>query len=166
MDRRFGVSVYKEKFNFCSAHFLIFANGDREELHGHNYQCWVDIDGPLDHGDLVIDFMLLKPVVKELCDELDHRMILPTESPHLMISHRNDVVWVQHRDDQFAFPKRDVILLPIRNTSTERLAEYLCGRLRERLAIQVPNAQIERIRVSVEESSGQCGYYEESSESS
>ncbi|NUN14283.1 MAG: 6-carboxytetrahydropterin synthase [Myxococcales bacterium] len=164
MNRRFGVSVYKEKFNFCSAHFLIFANGDREELHGHNYQCWVDIDGPLDQGDLVIDFMLLKPIVKQLCDELDHRMILPTGSPHLSISLEGGVVWVCHRDDRFAFPQRDVILLPIRNTSTERLAEYLCAQLKDRLASTVPDAHIERIRVSVEESSGQCGYYEEQSD--
>ena len=37
MERRFGVSVYKEKFNFCSAHFLLFADGSREAGSGEGH---------------------------------------------------------------------------------------------------------------------------------
>ena len=35
---RFGIRLDKQYFNFGSAHFLIFADGSREELHGHNYR--------------------------------------------------------------------------------------------------------------------------------
>ncbi|MGH7811766.1 MAG: 6-carboxytetrahydropterin synthase, partial [Candidatus Binatia bacterium] len=38
MLRTFSIEVAKDYFNFASAHFLIFANGRREPLHGHNYQ--------------------------------------------------------------------------------------------------------------------------------
>jgi len=161
MERRFGVSVYKEKFNFCSAHFLLFADGSREELHGHNYRVSVDVDGPIGEGDMVIDFMVLKPMVKEICDRIDHRTLIPSESPHLRIERKDGLIWVHHGEDRFAFPERDVIVLPLPNTSTERLAEHICGELRERILEKDPNAQLDRLRVSVEESSGQCGHYEE-----
>ena len=161
MKRTFGVSVYKEKFNFCSAHFLLFPDGTREELHGHNYRVWVDVDAPIGDGDVVIDFMHLKPIVKELCDSLDHRTLLPTGSPHLSVEEKDGMVWATHGEDRFAFPKRDVIILDLPNTSTERLAEYFCEGLKKRLADELSDVEIERIRISVEESSGQCGYYEE-----
>ena len=81
MSERFGVRVYKQYFNFASAHFLIFADGSREELHGHNYQVRVSVSGALDAGDVVLDFTKLKPLVKKTCDAIDHRVILPTEHP-------------------------------------------------------------------------------------
>ena len=161
MRKKFGVSVYKEKFNFCAAHFLLFPNGTREELHGHNYRVWVDVDAPMGDGDVVIDFLHLKPIVKELCDGLDHRTLLPLSSQHLTVEERDGMIWAMHGEDKFAFPKRDVIVMNLPNTSTERLAEYICAELRERLNSQLDAVEIDRIRVSVEESSGQCGYYEE-----
>ncbi len=161
MKKTFGVSVYKEKFNFCSAHFLLFADGTREELHGHNYRVWVDIDGPIAEGDVVIDFLHLKPIVKELCDSLDHRTLLPKNNPHLRVEEKDDLIWAYHGGDKFAFPKKDVLLLDLPNTSTERLAEYICTGLRQQMGEALDDVDIQKIRVSVEESSGQCGYYEE-----
>ena len=161
MRKTFGVRVYKEAFNFCSAHFLIFADGTREELHGHNYRVTVEVDGPLGDGDMVLDFMYLKPLVKRVCDSIDHRMILPTANPFLELREEDGLQWAIIGEERFAFPPRDVIVLPIRNTSTERLAEWACGRIREELQRSVPADRLDRIRVSVEESSGQCGTYEE-----
>ena len=37
--KRFGVRVYKQYFNFASSHFLIFADGTREALHGLGSNC-------------------------------------------------------------------------------------------------------------------------------
>lgn len=161
MKKTWGVRVYKEAFNFCSAHFLIFADGTREELHGHNYRVRVEVDGPLGDGDMVLDFMYLKPLVKRVCDSIDHRLILPRDNPFLELREEAGQVLAIHGEDHFSFPKRDVIVLPIRNTSTERLAEWACARIRDELQRTVPAEKLDRIRVSVEESSGQCGSYEE-----
>lgn len=161
MKKSWSVRVYKEAFNFCSAHFLIFADGTREELHGHNYRVWVEVDGPLGDDDMVLDFMYLKPLVKKVCDSIDHRMILPRDNPFLELREDGGQLIAVQGDDHFSFPRRDVIVLPLRNTSTERLAEWACGRIREELERTVPADKLDRIRVSVEESSGQCGIYEE-----
>lgn len=164
--KSFGVRVYKEYFNFASSHFLIFADGAREELHGHNYQVRVGVTGELGAGDLVLDFCQLKPIVRRICKELDHRTLLPrfnervtlTDDPdgeHVQVGFRR----VDGKLDRFLFPKGDVVVLPIKNTSTERLAEHLAGQILPAIAAEAPDARLSRFEIEVEESSGQCGQY-------
>jgi 6-pyruvoyltetrahydropterin/6-carboxytetrahydropterin synthase len=57
MSRSFSIEVAKDYFNFASAHFLIFSNGQREPLHGHNYQVSVVMEGELDPAGVVLDFI-------------------------------------------------------------------------------------------------------------
>jgi hypothetical protein len=64
MSRAFRIEVAKDYFNFASAHFLIFADGEREPLHGHNYQVSVTMEGELDRAGVVLDFITFKPVVR------------------------------------------------------------------------------------------------------
>src|SRR5690242_9934339 len=88
MTRRFSIEVAKDYFNFASAHFLIFANGRREPLHGHNYQVSVAMEGELDRAGVVLDFISFKPLVKKICDDLDHRTLIQTASPVITLRQR------------------------------------------------------------------------------
>ena len=160
MAERFGVRVYKQYFNFASAHFLIFADGTREELHGHNYQVRVHVTGALDAGDIVLDFTKLKPLVKKTCDELDHRVILPLGHPLLAVkAGEREVEALFDGRDRFVLPARDCVLLPIHNTSTERLAEWIAHEVKRRIRETTPDAALATLEVEVEESGGQCGVY-------
>ena len=162
--KRFSIKVDKEYFNFGSAHFLLFPDGTREELHGHNYQVSVEVWGELGVGDVVVDFIPFKPIVKRCCDELDHRTLLPRDSRWLRIVESEREIEVHHGDDRFVFPRRDVRVLPIPNTSSERLAEYLCGEIVARTRAAIPAARLTAIKVSVQESPGQSGWVEETFE--
>lgn len=164
--KSFGVRVYKEYFNFASSHFLIFADGAREELHGHNYQVRVGVTGELGAGDLVLDFCQLKPIVRRFCAALDHRTLLPAHNDRVQLRDDEDGAHLQVAfrrvdggTDRFLFPKRDVVVLPIKNTSTERLAEHLAGQIVAAIAVEAPDARLSRFEIEVEESSGQCGQY-------
>lgn len=157
--KRFGIKVDKQYFNFASAHFLLFPDGTREELHGHNYQVSVEVYGQLEDGDVVLNFIPFKPLVKRCCDELDHRLILPRDSKWLRIIEHEREVEVWHSDDRFLFPRRDVRILPIPNTSSERLAEYLATEIRSRVKAEM-GYPIETIKVSVQESPGQAALCE------
>ena len=158
MRESYAIRVYKQYFNFGSAHFLIFADGTREHLHGHNYQAQVKVEGALDDGDVVIDFIPFKPLVKALCDSLDHCTLLPRDNPFLEVSEEGDSVVALHRDGgRFVFPAEDVRILPVPNTSTEMLARYLAHGIIEELPSRVPHAEVHAIEVQVEESGGQCG---------
>ena len=165
--KRFGVRVYKEYFNFASSHFLIFADGTRETLHGHNYQVRVKILGELGGGDMVVDFCKLKPIVKRFCDELDHVTILPAQHPRLAIAEVDDHYEATFTTnaggtERFVFPRRDALVLPIPNTSTERLAEFLAGKILVAVREEGENSRLTSFTIEVEEAGGQCGLYETS----
>ena len=121
----------------------------------------MDVEGELSDGDVVLDFIPFKPIVKRCCDELDHKTLLPRDSKWLTIEMGERDVEVHHGEDRFVFPRRDVRILPIPNTSSERLAEFLCGEILKRTAEEIPAARLTRIRVSVQESPGQAGIFEQ-----
>lgn len=162
MAETFGVRLYKEYFNFAAAHFLIFDDGTREELHGHNYHATFQVEGLMGEGnDLFMDFLHVKPMVKAVCDSLDHRTIMPESNPHLVITEDDPRHWLvtYQNTDRWIFPKRDTLILPIPNTSSERLAQYLCQQTLLKLAQQYPKASIRFIEFTVEESRGQAAVY-------
>jgi len=65
-----------KEFTFDSAHFLPNYQGKCEDMHGHTYRLQVTVDGPVDKDGLVIDFALLKQIVKKkVLDKLDHKLI-------------------------------------------------------------------------------------------
>ncbi|MGH7827440.1 MAG: 6-pyruvoyl trahydropterin synthase family protein [Candidatus Binatia bacterium] len=158
MSRRFSIEVAKDYFNFASAHFLIFANGQREPLHGHNYQVSVAMEGELDRSGVVLDFISFKPLVKKVCDDLDHRTLIQTESPLIKVRRRSKDVEVLYKKQRLLLPRGDVILLPLINTSTELLAEYVANRIR-RSVQQRFSATILYMEVAVEEARGQRGIF-------
>lgn len=159
MSRTFSIEVAKDYFNFASAHFLIFADGKREPLHGHNYQVSVKLDGELDRAGVVLDFIRFKPMVKRICDSLDHRTLIQTESPLLKVRRRAGAVEVRYRRQKIILPRQDVLLLPLANTSTELLAEHVADRIRHEVQSNFRGTQIRSIEVSVEEARGQRGLF-------
>ncbi len=160
MRETFGINVYKEYFNFTSAHFLIFGDGSREELHGHNYKVRVRAEGDTMAGDLVLDFIQFKPLIKGICDSLDHRTLLPRHNPHLEVLEFDDRVEARHRDGSFfSFPKRDVGIIDITNTSTEMLAQYIARKTLAPLPELIPGAKLTMLEIEVEETPGQSGFY-------
>jgi 6-pyruvoyltetrahydropterin/6-carboxytetrahydropterin synthase len=159
MSRAFSIEVAKDYFNFASAHFLIFANGQREPLHGHNYQVSVIVEGELDRAGVVLDFITFKPLVKRICDELDHRTLIQTASPVIDVRARPREVELRYKKQKIILPKQDVILLPLINTSTELLAEHVAGQIRRRVRAAFPGTRIRYIEVGVEETRGQRGFY-------
>lgn len=164
---RFGVRVYKEYFNFASSHFLVFPDGAREELHGHNYQVRVAVSGDVGPGDVVLDFCQLKPIVRRFCASLDHRTLLPMHNDKVQVIEPDDdpehlEVRFRRNDggvDRFVFPRRDCVVLPISNTSTERIAEHLAGQIIEVIRREAKDARLSRFEIEVEESRGQCGQF-------
>ena len=61
---------------FSSGHFLRNYKGKCENPHGHNYKVRVTLAGTtLDEAGLLLDFKLLKHVMRPVIDRLDHQML-------------------------------------------------------------------------------------------
>ena len=159
MSRTFSIEVAKDYFNFASAHFLIFADGQREPLHGHNYQVSVKLEGELDRAGVVLDFITFKPMVKRICDSLDHRTLIQSKSPVLQVRRRAREIEVRYRQQKIVLPKQDVLLLPIANTSTELLAEHVADLIRRQVQKEFRGTKIRNMEVGVEEARGQRGIF-------
>ena len=157
---QYRVSVTKDYLVFSSAHFITFAGHRCEGLHGHNYRVAVTIEGGLDPDAwFVFDFVELKRIMKRLCDEIDHLVLLPLESDRVKVFEEGETVRVDvDGKPRYVFPRRDCALLPIPNTTVEMLAKLLTSRLRAEV-----NAakSLTAIEMQVEENFGQTATYRE-----
>jgi 6-pyruvoyltetrahydropterin/6-carboxytetrahydropterin synthase len=162
MQRRgaFKVSVSKDDLVFSSAHFITFAGHRCEGLHGHNYRVRVTLEGALDEEVwFVFDFVQLKKIMRRLCDEIDHKVLLPLENPKLQVVDAGDSVTVAYEGKpRYVFPKVDCSLLPIPNSTVEMLAELLADRLRGELDTLGARG-LTSIEMEVEENFGQWAVY-------
>lgn len=90
--------------HFAGAHHLRNYKGRCEQPHGHNWKVKVTVRATqLDECDLGIDFTLLKKIVKEVIDKIDHHDL-------------NELPWFQKV-----------------NTSSERIAEFIFTEVDTRL---------------------------------
>lgn len=162
MERRgkFSVSVAKDYLVFASAHFITFAGHRCEGLHGHNYRASVTLEGELDEETwLVFDFVMLKQIMRRLCDEIDHKVLLPLENPRLQVVEDGSSVTVAYEGKpRYLFPRVDCALLPIPNTTVEMLAELLANRLHAQLE-SMDARGVTAIEMEVEENFGQSAVY-------
>lgn len=155
-----SIKVYKQYFNFAVAHFLIFADGSREPLHGHNYRLECRGEAETLSQDLVFDFLDIKPIIRSLCDALDHRLLLPTDNPYLKTHNQGDFVHLTIKDKlEFVLPHKDVLFLPINNTSAERLAMYFARQIDEKI-YQKYQFRFKNLEVTIEETPGQCASFQ------
>jgi 6-pyruvoyltetrahydropterin/6-carboxytetrahydropterin synthase len=144
------LEIDKERLGFAAAHFSILEGGS-ERIHGHNYRVALRARGTVRPDGTVVDFAALKSAVRAECEALDHRMLLPGESPAVAIDAEQDGhVAVREGDRRFLFPADEVRVLPVANTTCECLAGWMLGRVRARLG-ELPV----RLELTVEESPGQ-----------
>ena len=90
---------------FSSAHYLRNYKGSCENLHGHNWKVELLVEGSqLNNLDLLIDFKILKSILKETLNELDHKLL-------------NEIPYFKNV-----------------NPSSERLAEYIFKKIKDKLS--------------------------------
>ncbi len=153
---QYRTTVERHTLSFAAAHFATFAD-QCEPLHGHNYALLVQVDGDLTADGWVVDFVELKRIAAALCQQLDHRFLLPLHNPHLSLSESDDEYEVRFANRRYVIPKADTVALPIDNSTAERLAEWLAARLAEELRARGA-ANVALLTVGVEEAPGQAGW--------
>lgn len=151
------ISVERNRLRFAAAHMATFG-GDCEPLHGHNYDVTVEIEGELTDESWVWDFGDVKRVTRAIIDELDHRFLLQARSPILHIKQSTGSWTISFQERTYTFPESDVVALPIENTTAERLAEWLAGRLLADFATREGHS-FRKLSVGIEEMPGQAGWY-------
>lgn len=157
----FVIHLAKESFKFSCSHFTVLSEKEAEHLHGHNYQVKVDLKiSDLDPNfGFAFDFNAVKPAIRDICNDLDEKILLPKNSPYVSISNDETQIEVQFQKRRYSLPKEDSVILPIANVTSEELARWIAGQLLNRFQ-KVP--RLKKIRVTVEETRGQSVSYSES----
>ena len=152
-----SISIAKDYLKFSAAHFLIFPDGTAERLHGHNYKVFVDVHTDLNEHGLVVNFKEIKPLVREVCDELDEHLLIPGDHPVLTAVRVGAQMEIRYRERRYLIPAEEVIVLPIGNTSAENLAAWFGRTLRERMAAKWASLRVRQLSIGIEETPGQRG---------
>ena len=157
VGRAYAIRVEKENLKFSSAHFLIFDDGTAERLHGHNYRVAVELEAAsLEHG-VIVDFNVVKQHLRDILGRLDERFLVPGRNDLLTWEEADGEITVRFDRRRYVVPVDEVVVLPITNTSSEELSEYIAADLLRGLRDSVPGVRWSRIEVGVEETSGQRG---------
>lgn len=160
----FRIALEKENFKFSVSHFTIFGSKDAERLHGHNYYVSIDVEvsGLSSELGMAFDFNALKPMIRQLTDELDERVLLPEHSPHLKLEPNPPQIRVSFASKRYEFPLEDVAILPVSNITSEELARHLSEKLVKNLRAADTKFGLDRIRkltLGIQETRGQGVFY-------
>ena len=124
-----------KEFHWEMAHRLPYHTGGCQNVHGHSYRLWVEVEGEPDAQGMVMDYLDLKAVVEPLVRQLDHSFLCDRSDEMMMRFFHDNTLKVNYVD----FP-----------TTAENLAAYLLKEITLRLR-ESQNVLVKRLRIRVQE---------------
>lgn len=164
------ILIERSNLNFAAAHFITFA-GECEPLHGHNYGVSVEVVGPLTADSYVLDFVVLKDIVRALCREWDHRFLMPLHNPYLRVTERGADWEIEYTGDisklpnaptspiRYVMPAWTVVALPVDNVTAERLAERMAYAIAGELQRRGVGDAAMSVTVGIAETNAQTAFF-------
>jgi 6-pyruvoyltetrahydropterin/6-carboxytetrahydropterin synthase len=151
MDTYIYLNGWKENLRFSSAH-VIPEYEKCGRLHGHTYALHIKIYGEPDNKGIILDFTIVKELLKNIIKKIDHKILIPKNSKFASIEIVKKNINMKTLGKNYQFPIEDCVLLPISSTSAEKLSEYI-------LDIFIIDLEkydnIEKIELGVDEGFGQ-----------
>ena len=165
------VNGIQSNLRFSSAH-VIPGHESCGFIHGHSYFVDVEIEGErAGEFEFVVDFKDVKSYTKALCDELDHRLLIPVYNDLIEFKEfdkNNDSIFDLQKQKSVYFkidgkgytiPSVDCVFLPLPYTSAEELSKFFAKTLAKKLSENYNN--LEYVAVCVNEGIGQGAEYRE-----
>lgn len=140
---------------FSSCHFIPM-HEKCSRLHGHSYIVRLRLDGEIGENGMVMDFVILKRKLKDMADEFDHKILLPTKSDLVNMFESGDSIEVTSCGKKYVFPKIDVIYLDIPTTTAEEMSKMMVEKIISEL--ELPK-NVKSISIGLDEERGQTAWY-------
>jgi 6-pyruvoyltetrahydropterin/6-carboxytetrahydropterin synthase len=154
---RYRAHIRKESLKFAAAHMTVFPDGTKEALHGHNYRTEVTLELREATLGKMLPFSVVKDAMRKICDAWDEKVLLARDCPSMkIVSQKGGELEFTLCGKRYVLPQDEVVLLPIDNVITERLAEVFGRELIARLG-SVLDANVLGLEVRIEEMTGQGG---------
>ncbi|WP_421077001.1 6-carboxytetrahydropterin synthase [Methanothermococcus sp. Ax23] len=148
---------------FASAH-IVFGHDTCGVIHGHSYYVDVKVCGaPSGEFGFVCDFKALKKIVKDICEKLDHKLLIPENHPNLkynIVDNSINFTFCKgEKIKEYKIPLEDVVLLPLTGTTAEELSKYFAELIKKELYSLNLDDSIDWIEATVNEGIGQGATY-------
>lgn len=152
MDSYIIIDGWKSNICFSSAH-IIHEYEKCGRLHGHTYAIHAKLSGDIDIKGIIIDFSVVKNILRKVANHLDHKVLIPEKSNIAKIyKNGKESVKVTALEKTFVFPFNDCVFLPITSTSAENISKFILDYLLKNLDIP---SKIKYIEIGVDEGYGQ-----------
>ncbi len=149
----YKVIINSNRIKFSACHFLKEPR-KCSRLHGHNYYVSVELGAELDDNYFVEDFIQLEKNITDIIKPLDHFILIPEEAPNLEFKKDESSVEVLTSNKRYVLPLSDVIFLPLPACTSELLAKYIHGKVKEIY-------KDKKVTVKLEESKDSIAVYED-----
>jgi 6-pyruvoyltetrahydropterin/6-carboxytetrahydropterin synthase len=163
------VNGIQSNLRFSSAH-VIPGHESCGFIHGHSYFVDIEIEGErAGEFEFVVDFKDVKKYTKAICDELDHRLLIPVyndlidfkdfnkKSDSIFDLKNAKSVYFKIDGKGYSLPAVDCVFLPLPYTSAEELSKFFAETVAKKLSETYDN--IEYVAVCVNEGIGQGAMY-------
>ena len=112
-------------------------------LVGETWWASAVLDGALDEQGMVCDFGIVKKTLRNwLDDELDHRLLVPVNSPALTLKHSGDIIEISWNGDngdllEMRAPRQAVALVDAEQITAKSVAHWCREQLRSHFPVNV-----------------------------
>jgi 6-pyruvoyltetrahydropterin/6-carboxytetrahydropterin synthase len=144
------ISGWDAGIKFSGCHFIP-GHDKCSRLHGHNYGISARVTGEKNEKGMLLDFLTLKNALRQIADELDHRVLIPGDSKEMKIQLGDDIK-IEVGEKKYLFPCDDVVVIDISSASAEELAEFILNRLLQ--TIKIPG-NVTAVEIGLDEGRGQ-----------
>lgn len=142
---------------FSACHFIL-RHEKCSRLHGHSYIVRLRLEGDIGKDGMIMDFVVLKKVLKAMVEEMDHKTLVPTASDEVRVTADDESVEVLSCGKRYVFPRSDVTLLDIPTTTAEEMSRMMTLRLVR--DVEFPG-NVRSVSVGLDEERGQTAWYTE-----
>ena len=142
---------------FSACHFIP-RHEKCSRLHGHSYIVRLRLEGDIGEEGMIMDFVVLKKALKAMIEELDHKTLVPTASQDVKVTYDEESVEAVTCGKRYVFPRMDVTLLDVPNTTAEEMAKMMTLRLVA--DVEFPE-NVRSVSVGLDEERGQTAWYTE-----
>lgn len=129
VSRLATIELHTDELKFSAGHFMLFSATERESMHGHDYQVSVALQTLITSNGMSFDSRSYKHKLVKICQTLDYRFILPTQSEFLKLEETQDSWIAVMNDEKISFLKKDTVVLPVCNVTLEELSNWFLTQL-------------------------------------
>jgi 6-pyruvoyltetrahydropterin/6-carboxytetrahydropterin synthase len=150
---RLEVDGEHANIKFSACHFIA-GHEKCGRLHGHTYIVSLKLFGDIGDNGMIMDFVLVKKALRAMAEELDHRVLIPSNSNKVKVTVADEVLVVAGCK-RYMFPIEDVVLLDTMESSAEEMSRALLKRLLQMVSFP-PN--VKRVELGIHEELGQSAW--------